>query len=126
MTTTIVTRAGKGAELTWSEVDANFTNLRATADGAISPVTTSSDLSVATSSELIRFSGTVTPRTFTLPAASGSGKKYFVKHVGKSGIVLTISASPGHFIDGVVSITLSNKYQSVTLADSSSGNWDVL
>jgi len=32
--TTIVTRAGKGSELTWPEVDANFTNLQTTADAA--------------------------------------------------------------------------------------------
>lgn len=33
--TTITTRAGKGSELTWSEVDANFTGLRDTADAAL-------------------------------------------------------------------------------------------
>jgi len=38
MTTTIVTRAGKGAELTFAEIDANFTNLKATADAAASAV----------------------------------------------------------------------------------------
>lgn len=35
MTTSITTRAGKGAELTWDEVDANFTNLQTTADAAL-------------------------------------------------------------------------------------------
>lgn len=35
MPTTIVTRAGKGSELTHAEVDANFTNLQATADAAL-------------------------------------------------------------------------------------------
>lgn len=35
MTTSITTRAGKGAELTWDEVDANFTNLQTTADAAV-------------------------------------------------------------------------------------------
>jgi hypothetical protein len=34
MTTTIVTRATKGSELSWTEMDANFNNLKATADGA--------------------------------------------------------------------------------------------
>jgi hypothetical protein len=33
--TTIVTRAGKGSQLTFAEVDANFVNLKATADGAV-------------------------------------------------------------------------------------------
>jgi len=32
--TTIVTRASKGAPLTWNEADANFTNLKTTADKA--------------------------------------------------------------------------------------------
>lgn len=36
MTTTIVTRSGKGSPLTNTELDANFTNLKTTADGAIS------------------------------------------------------------------------------------------
>ncbi len=34
MTTSITTRAGKGSPLTHAEVDANFTNLQTTADGA--------------------------------------------------------------------------------------------
>jgi len=34
MTTTIVTRAAKGAPLTYTELDANFTNLKSTADAA--------------------------------------------------------------------------------------------
>ena len=36
MSTTIVTRSGKGSPLTTTELDANFTNLKTTADGAIS------------------------------------------------------------------------------------------
>ena len=36
MTTTIVTRSGKGSPLTNTELDANFTNLKTTADAAIS------------------------------------------------------------------------------------------
>ena len=36
MTTTIVTRSGKGSPLTNTELDANFSNLKATADAAIS------------------------------------------------------------------------------------------
>ncbi|MFZ4411036.1 MAG: hypothetical protein ACOYOH_27080 [Paracraurococcus sp.] len=38
MSTDIVTRAGKGARLTNAELDANFTNLQATADGAAAAV----------------------------------------------------------------------------------------
>lgn len=38
MTTTIVTRAGKGSELTWAEMDANVTNLQVTADAAMTAV----------------------------------------------------------------------------------------
>ena len=35
MTTTIVTRSGKGSPLTNTELDANFTNLKTTADAAL-------------------------------------------------------------------------------------------
>lgn len=39
MTTTIVTRAGKGSELTMAEADSNFTNLQTTADAALAGAT---------------------------------------------------------------------------------------
>jgi hypothetical protein len=52
MATTIVTRAGKGSELTHAEVDANFNNLKTTADGAEPAINKSLDIDADQASDV--------------------------------------------------------------------------
>ncbi len=90
MTTAIVTRTVKGAELTWNEMDANFRNLQATADGAI-PVVNGTWTPVITAG-----SG-----AFTTVSASGFynkiGNTYFIRgrititNVGTAAIFTLVS-----------------------------------
>ena len=68
--TTIVTRAGKGSPLTNTELDANFTNLKTTADAAL-PLSGGS-LTGGLSGTTASFSGAVTSTGLTVNAAQSN------------------------------------------------------
>jgi len=54
--------------------------------------------------------------SFTLPAAaSNSGKHYFFAKIDSSANAITIDGNGGELIDGVVTITLDSKWQSVQI-----------
>lgn len=73
--TTIVTRAGKGSKLTKAEVDANFTNLQATADGAAQKASNLSDLANAGTARTNLGLGTAATHALTDFATSTQGTK---------------------------------------------------
>lgn len=131
--TTIVTRAGKGAPLSWSEADANFTNLnsaviaaQATADAALAGAST--DLGYVTATRTLTSStgaDVVLPEVSSgaagLAPASGGGTTNYLRADG------TWAAPPGGGSGTVTSvgITTAGATDAVTISGSpvtTSGN----
>lgn len=93
MTTTITTRAGKGGRLSFTEMDANFTNLKATADSAAVQSTTylksEVDSALATKQATLGF----TPYNATNPSAYITSAGAPVQSVfGRTGAVVLASS----------------------------------
>lgn len=113
MTTTIVTRIGKGSALTWLEADTNFTNLKATADLALELATTtftSGSVGVAPASgggtsNYLRADG-------TWAAPPGTAGSVAVKDEGTT---LTTGVTSIDFVGGGVSATNSGNAVTVTI-----------
>ena len=70
--------------------------------------------------DLIRATGTV---TVNLPAATGSGKVFFIKNIGTG--VVTVDAGSGKTIDGVQTQTIS-AYDTMAVVDAASNVWDII
>jgi hypothetical protein len=93
MTTTITTRVGKGGRLSFTEMDANFTNLKATADSAAVQSTTylksEVDSALATKQATLGF----TPYNATNPSAYISSEGAPVQSVfGRTGTIVLASS----------------------------------
>lgn len=95
-------------------------NLKAITTKAVANKTGS--YTITSSDYLIRYTSTG-GHTFTLPAATGTGQIFIIKHAGSG--TLTVARAGSDTIDGGTSLTLS-AYQSVTLCDSASATWDIL
>lgn len=94
MTTTITTRVGKGGRLSFTEMDANFTNLKATADASAVQATTylksEVDSALATKQPLIGF----TPVNAATAVTSVAGRTGAVVLTQADVSGLTTSSSP--------------------------------
>ena len=70
--------------------------------------------------EVIRCDGTF---TVTLPAATGSGVAYCIKNIGTG--VITVDGAGSETIDGELTQTLNNQYDTITVLDVAAGIWDL-
>jgi hypothetical protein len=104
MTTSITTRAGKGSELTWNEVDANFTNLKTTADAAA--VLTANTF---TGSQIIAAS------SLTLGTAVADAADFILKTIeSPSYHISSVSSDFGTYYDNTLQIGYNCRGGSVT------------
>lgn len=98
--TIIVTRSGKGSALTWSELDANFTNLQTTADAANTQganVASAATIDLSTSpDQFVHITGAVAITAITLP----QGNKRTVVFDGAP----TLTNSPSLILPGGANI----------------------
>ena len=87
---------------------------------------TGTTYTILASNSVIYFTGSA-DCTMTMPDASGSGRKFTVKHLGTDGVNLTLAYNTGDSVDGVTSpaIVLYAK-QSVTLHDYADEKWGQL
>lgn len=70
-------------------------------------------------------SGSGSDQTYTLPAATGSGRIITVKKIDSGTKACIVSRAGGDTIDGATTYTLAAQYNSVTVIDGASGLWDV-
>lgn len=82
--------------------------------------TVTANTTATTANVLIRTSGTLTA---TMPGAIGSGRYYVFKDISGTAI---ISGSGSDKIDGVATAQLTAQYQTLTLVDAASGNWNIV
>jgi hypothetical protein len=64
--------------------------------------------------------------TFTLPAATNTGKVLRFKKIGSDSNVITITRAGSDTIDGVVSTTLRSRYDEIALVADGTATWHVL
>lgn len=71
-------------------------------------------------------SGSSSDQTYTLPAATGTGRVIEVKKIDSGTKNCIVAGAGSDKIDGAASYTLSAQYQAVTVQDVASAVWDVL
>lgn len=71
-------------------------------------------------------SGSSADQTYTLPAATGTGRVITVKKIDSGTKACIVAGAGSDKLDGAASVTLSNQYQSVTIFDRASAVWDVI
>ena len=60
----------------------------------------------------------------TLPAATGSGKVYYIKNINTGAV--TVDGASSDTIDGELDILLANKYDSIIIVDGAANTWYIL
>jgi hypothetical protein len=71
-------------------------------------------------------SGSSSDQTYTLPAATGTGRIIEIKKIDSGTKNCIVGRAGADLIDGATSYTLSAQYQAVTVFDAASAVWDVL
>lgn len=87
--------------------------------------TASATYNVVASDQLIRLTA-AGAQTVNLPAATGSGRIIYIKRAVAGGPSKTIDADGTDTIDGSGTEVLNQPYESATLVDGASGQWDVI
>jgi hypothetical protein len=88
---------------------------------ALPVVTKTSAYAAGALDVVIRCNGTF---AVTLPAATATGKHYYIKNVGTG--VITITPAGTDKIDGQSTIVSNSQYDDVEIIDGASGAWDIL
>jgi len=123
MATTIVTRVGKGGRLSFTEMDANFTNLQATADAAAPQSSTYTktavDTALAAKAPLASpgFTGTVTGITASMVGLGSVTNDKQLKDSQTLAITGDATASATSLNTGTIAVTLA------TITDSGTGSF---
>jgi len=123
MATTIVTRVGKGGRLSFTEMDANFTNLQATADAAAPQSSTYTktavDTALAAKAPLASpgFTGTVTGITASMVGLGSVTNDKQLKDSQTLAITGDATAAATSLNTGTIAVTLA------TVTDSGTGSF---
>lgn len=90
-------------------------------------VSMSGDLSATATDRYIRCTAASGGnRTYTLPAATGSGRVLELKKIDSGTSACVVDGSGAETIDGATTVTISAQYDKVSVIDVASGVWDVL
>jgi hypothetical protein len=103
-----------------------FTNSIQTAGQKLAVAAKSADYTLTNTDEYVEFDATAAARTATLPAATGSGRKFIIAKIDAGVNTVTIDAAGAETINGVATKLINIQHECYTLVDRASGAWIIV
>ena len=92
--------------------------------GLILTIQTGTTYTILTTDDIVLLNHATDDVVVTLPAATGSGKVYYIKNINTGAV--TVDGNSTDQIDGADDILLANRYDSIIIADCVANTWYIL
>ena len=92
--------------------------------GLILTIQTGTTYTILTTDDIVLLNHATDDVVVTLPAATGSGKVYYIKNINTG--VVTVDGASSDKIDNDTDILLANRYDSIIIADCAANTWYIL